>query len=117
MIRSENTPHCCPGMTRRQAILLLLIFAVGITLRMAPLPHYMWGDSANYTAIAWHMAQDRSVIGCYNGPPHKLGEVLGPRAFGLRLGLTFPASLVLRFLPPTGLATAPPSFPEESSRG
>lgn len=82
---------------------------IALALRTVPAPHWETGDAENYSAVAWRMSQGEPVVGTYAGPPHKPGESMGPRAFAIRPGVTFPASLAFRVLPAGAWAAA--AFP------
>jgi 4-amino-4-deoxy-L-arabinose transferase-like glycosyltransferase len=85
---------------------LAAVLAVAAVLRTVPAPQWELGDAENYSAVAWRMSQGGTVVGTYAGPPHKPGEGMGPRAFAIRPGVTFPASLAFRVLPPGAWAAA-----------
>jgi 4-amino-4-deoxy-L-arabinose transferase-like glycosyltransferase len=88
---------------------LVAIMFVALALRTVPAPHWETGDAENYSAVAWRMSQGERVVGTYAGPPHKPDESMGPRAFAIRPGVTFPASIAFRVLPAGAWAAA--AFP------
>ena len=85
---------------------LAAVLVIAGVLRTVPAPQWELGDAENYSAVAWRMSQGGAVVGTYAGPPHKPGEAMGPRAFAIRPGVTFPASLAFRVLPPGAWAAA-----------
>ncbi len=82
------------------------VLLVAVLLRSIPAPAWGVSDAENYAAIAWRMSRSLPVVGEYAGPPHKPDERMGPRAFAIRPGVTFPASLVFRALPVNGRTAA-----------
>lgn len=75
-------------------LLLAVLVAIALLVRLWPLPGWPASDSANYVAVAWSYLQPEfAVPQTYAGPPHDPCLDVGPMAFTVRPGLTWPLAI------------------------